>query len=425
MDEGSTTHSRRDFMKVTAAAGTLAAAGLRAPGVHAAGSDEIRVGLIGCGGRGTGAVANVMDSAKGVRLIAVGDAFADRVEGARKRWTDLDKGIAVSDDNCFVGLDAFEKVIASDVNYIIIATPPAFRPAHLKAAVAAGKNIFTEKPVAVDAPGIRQVLAVAEEAENKGLGIGAGTQRRHQQGYIEVMKRVHDGAIGDLVSARAYWNQGGLWNKGRERGWSDLEWQIRNWLYFTWLAGDHIAEQHIHSLDKLAWVMGDRYPEKCVSSGGRIVRVGEEYGNVYDHFNTVFTWGGDLPGFSSCRQWNNAKTEVSDWVYGTRGRANIQRHSIEAGPWKWRYESDEPDDMYQNEHDELFASIREHEPINNGEYMCKSTMMAIMARMSAYTGKTITRKQALESKLDLTPAKYEWGDHKANPIARPGITKFV
>ncbi|MEE8217598.1 MAG: Gfo/Idh/MocA family oxidoreductase, partial [Vicinamibacteria bacterium] len=250
------THSRRDFIKVTAAAGTLAAAGLRAPAVHAAGSDEIRIGLIGCGGRGTGAVANVFEAAKGLRLVAVGDVFADRIEGAKTRWEKLGEAAAVPKERCFVGLDAYEKVIASDVNYIILATPPAFRPTHLKAAVAAGKNVFTEKPVAVDAPGIRQVLAVAEESKQKGLGIGAGTQRRHQKGYIELMKRVHDGGIGDLVSARAYWNQGGLWNKGRQRDWSDLEWQLRNWLYFTWLSGDHIVEQHVHNLDVVNWAMG-------------------------------------------------------------------------------------------------------------------------------------------------------------------------
>jgi predicted dehydrogenase len=202
---------------------------------------------------------------------------------------------------------------------------------------------------------------------------------------------------------------------------------MRNWLYFTWLSGDHIAEQHIHSLDKLAWAMGDEYPVRCVSSGGRTVRTEPEYGNVYDHFNTVFEWKNGVRGFSSCRQWpGQVATEVSDWVFGTRGRCNIQAASIEAGPaWEWRWRSDEPDDMYQNEHDELFASIRKGQPINNGDYMCNSTLMAIMGRMSAYTGQVITWEQAWNSQESLVPASYSWGPIEAAPVARPGVTQFL
>ena len=212
------------------------------PGAWAAGSDEIRVGLIGCGGRGRGAAKDALESASGVRVVALGDAFKDRIAETQ----DIAQGAsatraAVPAERCFVGLDAYQKVIAADVNYIILATPPGFRPEHLKAAVAAGKNVFTEKPVAVDGPGIRSVLATYEEAKKKGLGIGAGTQRRHQVGYLETMKRVNDGAIGDITAARCYWNQGALWMKPRQPEWTDLEWQMRNWLYFTWLSGDHIV----------------------------------------------------------------------------------------------------------------------------------------------------------------------------------------
>ena len=264
-----TTHTRRDFIKATAAAGTtLAAAGLPLPAVHAAGSDEIRVGLVGCGGRGRGAASDALKAAPGVRLVAMGDAFADRVAEAQQRLQELGEAAHVPSERCFVGLDAFEKVIASDVNYVILATPPGFRPAHLKAAIAAGKNVFTEKPVAVDGPGIRTCLTLYEEAKTRRLGVGAGTQRRHEHGYIEAVKRVREGAIGDIVAARAYWNQGALWSKPRQNGWSDLEWQMRNWLYFTWLSGDHIVEQHVHNLDAVNWAMG-AHPVRAMGMGGR------------------------------------------------------------------------------------------------------------------------------------------------------------
>ena len=416
------THSRRDFIKVTAAAGTLAAAGLRAPGVHAAGSDEIRVGLIGCGGRGTGAVANVMDSAKGVRLIAVGDAFADRIEGARKRWTDLDKGIAVPDENCFVGLDAYEKVIASDVNYIILATPPAFRPTHLKAAVAAGKNIFTEKPVAVDASGIRQVLAAAEEAESKGLGIGAGTQRRHQKGYIEVMKRVHDGAIGDLVSARAYWNQGGLWNKGRERGWSDLEWQIRNWLYFTWLSGDHIVEQHVHNLDVVNWAMGG-HPVSATGMGGRQSRISNDYGMIFDHFAIDYEYENGAHMMSMCRQVPGCANRVAETVVGSNGKcetdSGAQRYVL-TGDSRYRFR-EEGVNPYVQEHTDLIASIRSGSPYNELRQVAESTFTAILGRMSAYSGQGLSWEQGLASDEGLVPETLSFDEPLAvAPVPRPG-----
>ena len=237
------TTTRRDFLqKSGAAAAVLGIGAASLPAVHAAGSDVIKVGVIGCGGRGTGAVGNVLGSAPNVKLVAMGDAFKDQLENSRERLRKFGEAAAVPDDRCFAGLDAFEKVIATDANYIILATPPGFRPQHLKAAVAAGKNVFTEKPVAVDGPGIRTVLDVYEQARAKGLAIGAGTQRRHQTGYLETLKRIHDGAIGDIVAARCYWNQGSLWNRGRKAEWSDTEWQMRNWLYFTWLSGDHIVE---------------------------------------------------------------------------------------------------------------------------------------------------------------------------------------
>src|SRR5437868_945241 len=252
-------NSRREFLKTTSAAAvaTTLMSWNNLPGAYAAGSDEIRIGLIGCGGRGTGAAENAIKSAPGVKLFAMGDVFKDRLDGSRAALAkSVPDNLAVADERCFTGLDAYEKVIASDANYIILATPPGFRPIHLAAAIAAGKNVFTEKPVAVDGPGIRKVLALADEAREKGLGVAAGTQRRHQTGYLETLKRIQDGAIGKIVAARCAWNQGFLWKKDREPQWSDVEWQLRNWLYFTWLSGDHIVEQHVHNIDVVNWAMG-------------------------------------------------------------------------------------------------------------------------------------------------------------------------
>src|SRR5688572_97751 len=278
-------NSRRDFLKTTGAAAIATGIGGREIlGAYAGANDAIKIGVIGCGGRGTGAVQDALGSgAQGVSLVAMGDMFKDRMDESLKRLKE-GKFAAQIDvaDRTFVGFDAFEKVIASDANYIILATPPGFRPQHLKAAVAAGKHVFTEKPVAVDGAGIRTVLEVYEEAKKKGLGIGAGTQRRHQTSYIETMKRVQDGSIGTIVSARAFWNQGPLWNRKREASWTDMEWQLRNWLYFTWLSGDHIVEQHVHNIDVINWAMNG-HPVRAVGMGGRQSRISPEYGHIYDH----------------------------------------------------------------------------------------------------------------------------------------------
>jgi myo-inositol 2-dehydrogenase/D-chiro-inositol 1-dehydrogenase len=276
MAEHPRTPSRRDFMKTSAAVvgGTLAS-GLVLPGAYAAGSDEIRVGLIGCGGRGTGAVDNVLKAAEGVRLVAAGDIFKDHLASSLDNLKSHGDKAAVSPDMQFVGWDAYKKVLATDVNYVILATPPAFRPIHLRAAVEAGKNIFTEKPVAVDPAGIKACFEIADLAKQKNLAIAAGTQRRHHAAYLETMRRIHDGAIGDVVALRVFWNQGGLWTKPRQPEWTDMEWQLRNWLYFTWLSGDHIVEQHVHNIDVANWVMGGK-PVRVFGVGGRQARTGAE-----------------------------------------------------------------------------------------------------------------------------------------------------
>jgi myo-inositol 2-dehydrogenase / D-chiro-inositol 1-dehydrogenase len=386
--------SRRDFIKTSTAAvvgGTIASSLSSIPGAYAAGSDEIRVGVIGCGGRGTGAIDNVLSSAEGVRLVAMGDLFKDRLQSSLENLTKHGAKIDVPADRQFVGWDAFKKVVAvSDVNYIILATPPAFRPMHLRAAIEAGKNVFTEKPVAVDPAGIKTVFELADVAKSKGLAVVAGTQRRHQAAYIEAMKRVHDGAIGDVVALRAYWNQGGLWTKPRQPEWTDMEWQLRNWLYFTWLSGDHIVEQHVHNLDVANWYMGDKIPVRVVGVGGRQARTGPEYGHIYDHFGLDYEYDNGVHLMSMCRQQPGTPGLVAEFAAGSKGRCDTQdgvRYEI-LGPNAWKY-SAQPTEPYVQEHTDLIASIRGGTPLNELRRVAESTLTAIAGREAAYTGKVV------------------------------------
>ena len=288
---GKTSASRRDFLKSSAivAAGAAATHLGAVPNAFAAGSDVIKVGLVGCGGRGTGAAEQSINSSSNVKLHAMGDLFKDHLDGCLDKLKKFGDKVDVADDHKFVGIEAYKKLIDSGVDLVILATPPGFRPGHIKAVIEAGKNLFCEKPVAVDGPGIRTVLAAAEMAKQKKLAVVAGTQRRHQLGYIQSMKQIRDGVLGDLVTAQVYWNQGGLWSRPREAKWSDLEYQIRNWLYYTWLSGDHICEQHVHNLDVMNWAM-DAHPVRCVGMGGRQVRTSPIYGNIFDHFAVEYEY---------------------------------------------------------------------------------------------------------------------------------------
>jgi myo-inositol 2-dehydrogenase / D-chiro-inositol 1-dehydrogenase len=419
-DDGSDSgRTRRDFLKVGGA--TLALGTMRVPAVHAAGSDEIKIGLVGCGGRGRGAVADAVKGAPGVRLVAMGDAFADRIAETQERLRELGDKVAVPKDRTFVGLDAFEKVLATDANYVILATPPAFRPQHLKAAVAAGKHVFTEKPVAVDGTGIRTVLEVHEEAKRKGLAIGAGTQRRHQKGYVETIQRIRDGAIGEILSARAYWNQGSLWKKDRQPEWSDLEWQMRNWLYFTWLSGDHIVEQHVHNLDAVNWMLG-AHPVRAVGMGGRQSRTDPAYGHIFDHFAIDYEYESGVHMMSMCRQIEGCEKRVAEDLVGTKGRAETSsdRWTI-TGPAPFRRKEEENEvTPYVQEHTDLIASIRAGKPGSELKDVAESTLTAIMGRMSAYTGLAVTWEEALGSDESLVPAKLSWGPMPLPPVPRPG-----
>ena len=419
--------SRRDFLKtaVTAAVGTGVAA-RSMHGAHAAGSDAIRVGVIGLGGRGTGAVENALEAADGVTLVAVGDVFKDRLEASVKRLQEGKHGAKINvGDRQFVGFDAFEKVIATDANYIILATPPGFRPQHLKAAVAAGKHVFTEKPVAIDGAGIREVLKVADEAKAKGLGVGAGTQRRHQTSYLEIMKRVKDGAIGDIVAGRAYWNQGLLWKRDRQPSWSDMEWQLRNWLYFTWLSGDHIVEQHIHNIDVINWAKGT-HPARAVGLGGRQVRTGPEWGHIFDHHAVDFEYADGTHMMSMCRQINGCANSVSEALVGTQGRVYTEdkRRYVIEGKKAFTFDPQKDNAPYTQEHTNLIASIRAGKPLNELKTVAESTLTAIMGRMATYTGKLVTWEQALASQ-EWMPEKLAFGPVPTPPVPMPGVTPLT
>ena len=420
--------TRRDFLKAgtaAAVAGSLAVNSGILHGAYADGSDIIKVGLIGCGGRGTGAASQALSADPYTKLTAVGDAFADQNEKCLKILKGFGKRSDVPKENRFTGFDAYKKVIDA-VDVVLLTTPPHFRPMQLRAAIEAGKNVFCEKPVAVDAPGCRSVKETVEMAKKKNLAVVSGLCWRYHPSIRATFKQVmEEKAIGDIHSMRCSYNTRGLWTKPRKEDWSEMEFQVRNWLYFTWLSGDHINEQHIHSLDKMTWAMGDKHPVKASGTGGRQTRTDKVYGNVYDHFAVEYEYENGVKAFSRCRQQNGCDVDVSDTLYGSKGVCQISSHRTSIkGDVNWKYKG-KSGNMYQIEHNEMFQSIRDGKPINNGDYMTTSTMMAIMGRMSAYTGKTITWDQAWNSKEDLSPKAYEWGDIKFPEVAMPGITRFA
>jgi predicted dehydrogenase len=414
---------RREFIKTTAAA-SLAAAMPRLAGAYAQGSDTIRVGVVGCGGRGTGAAIDCLNAAPGVEIVAMFDLFQDRIESslAAIKEKHADK-VKVTPARMFTGFDGYQKLSAlPEVNLVIMASPPGFRPLQLKAAVEGGKNVFMEKPVAVDPVGVRSVIASSELAARKGLAIVAGTQRRHQARYLELMKWIHEGAIGELVGGQCYWNQGDLWVKLREPGMSEMEWQCRNWLYFTWLSGDHIVEQHVHNIDVMNWAFR-ALPVKVMGMGGRQARTGPEYGNIYDHFAVEFEYPNGVRVMSMCRQTKGAAERVEEKLVGTKGVAFGYGEIKSDAPWKFEGQETNP---YVQEHADLIASIRGAKPLNEGRRVAESTMCAIIGRMSAYTGRAINWDWAMtSSQLDLMPKNLEFGPNRVDPVAVPGFTPLV
>ena len=431
---GKPSASRRDFLSTTLAAAAGATAlnlGAIAGTAHAAGSDVIKVGLVGCGGRGTGAAEQSINSSSNVKLHAMGDLFGDHLNNAKDKLAKFGDKYDVADDRCFTGFDAYQKVIDSGVDLVILATPPGFRPTHIKAVIDAGKHLFTEKPVAVDGTGIRMVMAAAEDAKKKNLAVVAGTQRRHQLGYIEAMKRIHGGDIGEIVTARCYWNQGGLWSNERKAGsnWSDMEYQLRNWLYYTWLSGDHIVEQHVHNLDVINWAMR-AHPVKAYAMGGRQVRTQPIYGNAFDHFAVDYEYPGGQHTLSMCRQIDGTDGRIAEAIVGTKGTYDLDSGTYVYRPNGGKAERTRGRDIkernpYEQEHIDMVESIRSGHPLNELKTVAESTLTAIMGRMSAYTGKTVTWEQALESKLDLMPKDLKFGPLPTPPVAVPGDTPLV
>ena len=430
--------SRRDFLKTsTVAAGGMLAGGLSvARSAHAAGDETLKIGLIGCGGRGTGAAGNALSADKNTKLVAMADAFEDRLKSS---LANLKNGfadrVAVDADHCFTGFDGYKKVLSSGVDVVVLGETPHFRPAHLKAAVEAGKHVFCEKPVAVDGPGIRSILATSEEAAKKNLSLVSGLCWRYHHGVKATMQQVLDGAIGDILVMQETYNTGAIGGRTRDPKMSEMEFQMRNWYCFTWLSGDHNVEQHVHSLDKAAWAMHDQPPVRAWGLGGRQVRTEQpRFGDIYDHHAVCYEYPSGVRLYSFCRQHAGCWSDVSDVFIGTKGKASILGHQIEdeKGQVKWKFKG-EGGNMYELEHQALFQAIRSGKPINNGLYMARSTMLAILGRMVDYTGQCLTWDQAINSKQELSPAKYAFDADPPTlpdkdgkyPVATPGLTKFV
>ena len=417
--------SRKPAQKAAVAA-TVAAA---APAVVAQTPQTLKVGLIGCGGRGSGAASQALNADPNVVLTAMGDAFEDQLQ---KSLQSLQKScgdkVKVTPDKCFVGLDAYQKVIDSGVDVVLLATPPGFRPTHLKAAVDAGKHIFCEKPMATDAPGVRSVMESAKAAKEKNLSLVAGFCWRYDRARREFYQRIHDGAIGDIRAIYATYYTGPVKPmppaSERPAGMGDLEWQLRNWYNFTWLSGDGYVEQACHSVDKVAWGLKDESPLKAVAVGGR--QTPNNQGNIYDHMFVVYEFPDDVRAFVGQRQIGQTYSDNSDYLMGSAGFAKIQGWTgvFIKGKENWRYRGPK-EDMYQTEHNELFAGIRNGKPINDGEWMAHSTMLGIMGRMAAYTGQEIAWEEALNSQQKLVPDKLSW-DMKLDfpPVPIEGVTKF-
>ncbi len=402
--------SRRSFLQTSGAvaAGAAVLGGLSIErSAFAAGNDQLKIALVGCGGRGSGAANQALSTTGDIKLVAVADIHEDRLTSSlsnlrRQHPTKVD----VKPENEFLGFDGYKKAIAA-ADVVILATPPGFRPMMFEEAVKQGKHIFTEKPVCVDAPGFQKFMAAAQEAKKKNLKVGVGLQRHHQLGYIETMKRLHDGAIGDIVSMRCYWNGNTPWVKPRadlekqaNRKLTEMEYQLRNWYYFVWLCGDHICEQHIHNIDVINWLKKGP-PVKARGMGGCETRKGPDYGEIFDHHSVEFTYADGSICHSMCRHQLGCWNEVSEYAIGTKGKSELHRYAITGqNPWRFKDESGKAKDPYQQEHDDLFDAIRNNKPYNEAEYGATSSMTAVFGRMATYSGKEINWDDAVNSKID-------------------------
>jgi len=433
-------NSRRSFCKTTAAATTgILASTLPLDAMsNVYDNKKLKIALIGCGGRGSGAAVQALTADDKVELYAMADAFKDRIysslSGIKEHFGDS-KNIDVKEQNMFSGFDAYKKAIdLCDV--VILTTPPGFRPQHFEYAVNNDKHIFMEKPLATDAPGIRKVLELAKVAKEKKLNVVVGLQRHYQNKYITLHNKILNGNIGKIVSGQVYWNDGGVWVRKRKQSQSELEYQMRNWYYFTWLCGDHILEQHIHNIDVANWFIGD-YPISAQGMGGREVRNGIDHGQIFDHHFVEFEYASGAIISSQCRHQTGTASRVDEVFQGTNGSVVTGKGEMTDldGKIKYKYPNkwDEDPNPYQVEHDKLFQSIRNSEVINDVQYGAKSTMAAILGRMATYTGKKITWDQAINSKEILVPDNLSWNSEPPTLpdnngkylIAVPGKTKFI
>ena len=439
---------RRTFMKTSTLAmgGVMLAPSMVAAKAHIAGDDVIKIGLIGCGGRGKGAAVQALSSGQNVKLVAMADAFRDRLDQAYdqitdpefKNWSsdepvDVKSKIVVPEEHKFDGFDGYKKVIPL-VDVVILATPPGFRPMHFEACIKAGKHVFMEKPVAVDAPGVRKVLEAAKMAKEKKLNVVVGLQRRYQKKYLKWVELLQNGAIGDIVTSHVYWNSGGVWVRERKEGQTEMEYQMRNWYYFNWLCGDHITEQHIHNLDVGNWVKGD-YPVKAYGMGGRLVRTGLDHGEIFDHHFVEFEYADGTKMMSQCRHMKDTKYKVSEAFRGTSGWAPEPGVILTSSGYTLLDHNDKKDpNPYQTEHDLLFKAVAKGEyKYADAENGAKATMTSILGRMATYSGQEVMWEDAIKSNIDLSPAKYSWDANPPvmpdadgrYPIAIPGQTKVV
>lgn len=444
----SSTISRRSFVKRSGAAAAVAVlpgALSIARAAHAAGGETLKIALIGCGGRGTGAAAQALATAGPVKLWAMADLFSDKLEASlaslckgqdasydREAHKGLAGKIDVPPERRFIGFDAYKQAIDSGADVAILTTAPHFRPIHFAYAVEKGKHAFMEKPVAVDAPGIRRVLAAAEMAKQKNLKVGVGLQRHHDALYEETVKRIHDGALGELVYLRAFWNGTAYRARPpREPDMTEIVYQLRNPYHYTWISGDNIAEQHVHNLDVCNWI-ANAHPVSAQGQGGRQVRIGPLFGDIYDHHYVEFTYADGSQLFSQCRHMAGCWNSVSEHVVGTKGKAEVNAGRIESGAGAWRYAGPKTN-PYQVEHDRLFEAIRADKPFNEAETGAISTMTAIMGRMATYSGKVVSWDEAIGSQISLAPDRYDFdatppvlpGKDGIYPCAVPGVTKVV
>jgi predicted dehydrogenase len=405
--------TRREFIGTAAAAMLAAAAEMQAQG-----EKPLRVGLVGCGGRGTGACHNILDAAPNVELVALADLFPEKIAGTRANLAGRkDPRVKIEDARCFSGFDAYKRLFDTDVDYVMLCEPPGFRPPHFEAAVEAGKHCFLEKPGCVDPVGARRLIAAGEKAKQKNLGVHSSAENRHDWRIAAAVKQIHDGALGPVISGRVFFNTGGIWKVEREPAMSDMEWQIRNWYYFDWLSGDHIVEQHVHELDLCNWALRAN-PVRAAAVGGRAVRTDPVYGNIWDHFAVDYEYPNNVHILSMARQWDNTDGARAAFFAGPKGEAELYAGVIR-GEAAWKYEGPYKDPNTV-EHKDFIDSIRSGKPYNEARQLAESTLVAILGRTAAYTGRTVTWEQVMNSDQDYSPPKYEFVSFPMRPVPIPG-----